>query len=132
MTDDASAITMPHSMADWFKKAGYTDVINETNVFFHKDDAQAKRASSLYSKGYKVCLFINMNMLYASDHDKGSATPDHWVVLLSEISVASTAGKKQVKLTVQSWGKVRNVPQSSSLSLESFLKNYYGFVACKN
>jgi len=177
--DGASAITMPHSMKSWFEQAGYKDVINETNIFFHKDDSSAKRASNLFSEGYKVCLFINTNMLYDSTHDEGSLHPDHWVVLLSlldfsgmtgkidskltaekrrtslmpdspsmagKISVKPTAqdhtyvhprplpgmtGTINVKLTVQTWGEEKTVPQSSPLVLESFLKNYYGFVACK-
>jgi hypothetical protein len=52
------------------KSAGYTEIINETNIIACKDLPNALRASKLFSKGYKVALFINAWML-----DAGSMRP---------------------------------------------------------
>jgi hypothetical protein len=58
--DDAVAcITLPHTMESWLSKAGYTQIINEANIWFTKDQENAVRAGSLHKQGYKVtlCLF---------------------------------------------------------------------------
>jgi hypothetical protein len=131
--DDVSAITMPHSKEAWLKQAGYSEVINETNVVFCKDLANARRASALYAKGYKVCLFINMNMLQAATQENASATPDHWVALTSPITFSGIEADpvSKVSFQVYTWGKQQNVPSSGSLYIKYFLRNYYGFIACK-
>ena len=129
--DAVSGITMPHTLADWFSKAGYKEVLNETNVFFTKDAEHAKRASMLYGRGYKVCLFINAQMLKASTQNDSSTTPDHWVVMASALSQNSVGGELQVNLKVHSWGQILSVPSTGTFSMKTFVKNYYGFVACK-
>lgn len=35
--DQAAGITLPGALEKWFKKAGYTKITNETNVFFNKN-----------------------------------------------------------------------------------------------
>ena len=42
--DKVAGITMPGTLEDWFKKAGFKKVRNVTNVYFTKDEATAKRA----------------------------------------------------------------------------------------
>lgn len=132
-TDDIAGITMPHSMADWFRKAGYTDVTNDTNVFACKDLPNAKAASGLFSRGYKVSLFINADMLDSDSQDSPSVFPNHWVALTSLISISGIEADpaSKVSFEVYTWGGRRNVPASGSLSIKQFLSNYYGYVACK-
>jgi hypothetical protein len=126
--DEVAGITMPSSLESWFKDAGYTDIRNETNVYFTKDQKCAETASDLWGKAYKVCLFIGANMLEVSTQDEGTTTPDHWVVLNSAIKFTH----KDASFSIYTWGDPgRLVPQKGSLSIESFLKNFYGFVACK-
>lgn len=127
--DGASGITMPSGLASWFTKAGYSTVINETNVLITKDEAHLNRASSLRSNGHKVCLFINSNMLQAASQASRSMIPDHWVILDS--SVAPGLGSGTVAFKVFSWGKIMSVPQSGSIQMAEVLRNYYGFVAVK-
>lgn len=126
--DEVAGITLPGSLEGWFKKAGYTKVVNATNLFFNKDEANARKANDLYKKGFKISLFINANMLYTSKQDDSSVTPDHWVVLTKNMTITA----KSVNFAVYTWGNSkRSVPQSGTLSLENFLDNYYGFVGCK-
>jgi hypothetical protein len=132
-TDDFAGITMPHSMADWFRKAGYTEIVNDTNIYVCKDLANAKAASKLFGRGYKVSLFINADMLKADTQNDPSVTPDHWVGLTSSISFAGIEADpaSKVSFEVYTWGGRQNVPASGSLSIKHFLSNYYGYVACK-
>lgn len=131
--DDLSAITMPHTMEKWFKQAGYTDVLNETNAVACKDLANARKASSLFSKGYKICLFINSAMLYAATHNDASFFPDHWVGLCTGMMITGIEGDpaSKVSFKVYTWGRVQSVPQSGDLSIKHFLNNYYGYIACR-
>ncbi len=122
-----AGITMPNELLQWFREAGYTEVINETNTFFNKNRLNALKASSLFNLGYKVSLFINAKMLSSTEQTDDSSTPDHWVVLTSGILLVPS-----VRFTVYTWGRSRyRVPQGSALSEDDFLDNYYGFVACR-
>ena len=122
-------------MADWFRKAGYTDVTNDTNVFACKDLPNPQRPLAGYSsRGYKVSLFINADMLrYSDSQDSPSVFPNHWVALTSLISISGIEADpaSKVSFEVYTWGGRRNVPASGSLSIKQFLSNYYGYVACK-
>jgi hypothetical protein len=123
-----AGITMPGELAHWFRLAGYSDVREETNVYFNKGTGTLDDASRLFAKGYRVCLFINAQMLEASEQTKSSTIPDHWVVLRSQID--RTEGK--VRLTVFTWGKGSyQIPQGGDLTVKDFLGNFYGYVAGK-
>ena len=138
-SDDASAITMPHSKVKWLKEAGYSEIVNETNVIRSQDVSNALAASSAFMSGKKVALFINANMLEAPN--SSSLTPDHWVALTSPILTfpsvnINNAGKPDpnttVKLSVYSWGNVQAVPESGTLRLSNFLDNYYGYISARS
>jgi hypothetical protein len=147
--DDFSAITLPHTMVNWFVEAGYQDVREEANLTSGPGLSNAESASDLFDKGYKVVLFINANMLETSTQDKGSNIPDHWVALTSPITFQDgrealppnprfcaptqykAVPKASLTFHVYSWGKDRAVPASGNMSTASFLDNYYGYVACK-
>lgn len=125
--DEVGGITLPHELANWFESVGYTDIRNETNLFFRKDESNARDANRLLANGYRVCLFISANMLQAAKQNNGSVTPDHWVVEMAPIQMLPGG----VKTEVFSWGRGRRqVPELGGLLLtDSFFKNYYGYVA---
>ena len=129
VSDGASGITMPSGLADWFTKAGYSTVVNETNVFLTKDEDHLDRASTLRTHGHKVCLFINADMLKSAKHTNRSITPNHWVVLDSAVGPGSSA--RTVSFKVFSWGGIMTVPESGTITMAEVLRNYYGFVAAK-
>jgi len=141
--DDASAITMPHSKEKWLKSAGYSEVINETNIVACKDLPNALRASKLFSKGYKVALFINAWMLDADHMNDASAFPDHWVALTTAMTIRSVNvahpgalnedKNSTVEFDVYTWGDGHtSVPVGGKrLTDYHFLCNYYGFIACR-
>lgn len=141
-SDDASAITMPHSKEDWLKEAGYREVINDTNAVACKDLPNAIRANRLFSQGYKVALFINADMLDANTMNDASVTPDHWVALTKPITIQSVNvahpgalsedKNSRVEFEVYSWGRRIGVPLGGQrLTDYHFLCNYYGFIACR-
>jgi hypothetical protein len=131
--DAVAAMTLPHTLEKWFKQAGYTEVLNDTNLVACKDLANARKASSLFSAGYKVCLFINSDMLDAATHNNASLYPDHWVGLYTRITIDGIAADPASKVTfkVYTWGRVQSVPESGDLSIKHFLNNYYGYMACR-
>jgi hypothetical protein len=137
VNNEVAGITMPSSLEGWFRKIGYRDVVDDTNVYLTKGEDCLRRASDLYSKDYWVCLFINAQMLDPEDADhhgshQGSTTPDHWVALTSLVDIS--ADRTSVKFTVYSWGQGhRPVPYTTTdkLPLQDVLKNFYGFVAVR-
>lgn len=134
---DMAGITMPSEMEQWFRKAGYRDVRENTNISrFNKDIDTVNDANTLLERGYRVCLFISSNMLaYGDQTDKGSVFTMHWVVLREKVQVTNG----HVKAKVFSWGKgdyeiphphgdTKNI---KPLPVGDFLMNFYGYVAAK-
>lgn len=133
-SDSLAGLTMPSGLADWFSAAGYRTVVNETNVFLTKGEDHIRRANTLFlHERYRVCLFINADMLDPKQQTTGSFCPDHWVTLASPIWIVAGAsgGPTTINLRVHSWGEIMNVPRGAPLKLSDFLDNYYGFVAAK-
>jgi hypothetical protein len=81
----AGGITLPSSLAGWFRGANFRQVQNRTNLFFDSDLSTLVTASTLYSAGSVVCLFIGANLLTGRSGD--SVIPDHWVSLSSPIRI---------------------------------------------
>jgi hypothetical protein len=123
--DGAAGITMPHTLADWFTAVGYQQIRNETNVFFSKGRSEIDATYILHLQGRRVCLFINANMLYADKNTNRSLSPDHWVVLTSPAGVSND----NIAVKVYSWGKIYEVPPQGTLPVDSFSRNFYGYVS---
>jgi hypothetical protein len=134
---NAAGITMPDTVAEWFQAAGYTKIVNITHKAAKPNHfslaTEAKKASDLKKKGYKVMLFIDADMLDADTQDDlVSMHPDHWVTLTSQITDGGTYDyDKPVSFQVYSWGRTIDVPVDSKKPLTKFkfLHKYYGFVA---
>lgn len=135
-SDAFAGITLPHELEDWFRRTGYTDVVDDARVIVDQEEENVLRADDYFGRGYRVCLFIHSNMLYKEKQSNGSATPDHWVVLTSRVLFGSTMvgseTKRTIAFTIYTWGEGhRAVPQTGILTVDEFLDNYYGFVAAK-
>lgn len=135
-SDALAGITLPGELEGWFKKAGYTEVVNDARAIVDKDEACLRRADDYFRKGFRVCLFIHSNMLSPSTQGNGSATADHWVVQTGRVTFGVTMieGKPAttVSLRIFTWGEGRRaVPQAGVLPLDDFLDNFYGFVAAR-
>lgn len=134
---DLAGVTLPSEMEQWFRKAGYRDVRENTNISrYNKDIDDVNEANRLLDSGYRVCLFISANMIdYDDQSDKGSAFTMHWVVLREKIQVMNG----YVKAKVFSYGDGDYViphPQEKTgavkpLAVRDFLMNFYGYVAAK-
>jgi hypothetical protein len=127
-----SGATTPMELAYWFTRAGYYDVTEDANFVRHqRDTANMDEASRLWSAGYRVCLLIDDQMLYATKQTQSGSMilkDRHWIVLRSKIDHAGG----NVKMTIFTWGDGDyQVPQGDPLSLDHFLENYYGYVAAK-
>lgn len=134
--DEFAGITLPGELEDWFRKAGYAEVVNDARVVVDQEEENIRRAHSYYLQGFRVCLFIHSNMLSKSTESDGSMTPDHWVVLTSPVEHKLTTIDgglvKTISLHIYTWGQGRwRVPKDGVLRLDDFLNNYYGFVAAR-
>jgi len=123
-----AGITLPGELAHWFRLAGYSDVREETNLYFNKGTGTIDDANKLFAQGYRICVFINAQMLDAKEQTETSTIPNHWVVLQSAIA---RSGDK-VSLEVFTWGEGKyRIPHSGDLTVHDFLNNFYGYVAGK-
>lgn len=87
-------ITRPSVLAKWFKQAGYSAVLDDTNMA--KPDVTPEgfnrlvQAQLAYANGFNVCLLIYMD-LFISYGNKGGfpwhGIAEHWVVLNGPIQV---------------------------------------------
>lgn len=128
--DDFAGITLPKHMVSWFERIGFSEVIDDTNVVFTKNQKCIEEAARLYRNDYWICLFVNAQMLDPDKQDLRSVSPDHWIVLTSDVAVTSG----NISLTVFSWGDGRRpIPTQASkpLSVAHFLNNFYGYVAAR-
>jgi hypothetical protein len=127
--NEFAGITLPSHLEGWFSKAGFTRVINDTNLIIDKDVENIRAANELYKQNYWVCLFINANMLSREDMLSGSFSANHWVVLTSRVRLLAS----KIAFSVFSWGQGEYpVPRvGSTLAVDAFLDNYYGYVAAK-
>src|SRR5262245_40461953 len=112
-TNMLAGITMPAQLTRWLQQTGYTATLNDTSLL-GKGILNARKASDLYDKGYKVCLFINAKMLDPSSSamSTGQAPvfapgmvcprqiPNHWVVLTSPITFLND----RLEFEVFTWG----------------------------
>jgi len=147
---ELAGATLPGELASWFTKAGYSDVKEDANLARHQRDTNnIDAANRLYSAGYRVCLFIDYQLLEGNSGDcvgdisqetdggQGCGSVEsgspwgvdrHWVVLRSKIDWSGGTAK----MTVYTWGEGNHqVPQTGHLLLSDFLANYYGYVAGK-
>ena len=114
---------------------GYTDVRNETNLVLTKGWDNIVEANKYFAAGYKVSLFIAVNMLITGTQEDFSAVPDHWVGMSSSVTSSAIHADPaaQISLSVYSWGAIQSVPADKSKPMHPnvFLRNYYGYVAGK-
>jgi hypothetical protein len=124
--DTTAGITMPHSLAAWFRALGYNNVHNVTNIFFTKGLNDIESCNQQKWQGRRICLFINDNMLTDATAKSRSFAPDHWVVMNS---VATTA-YGNVSVALYTWGNPSwPVPRAGTLAVKHFCHNFYGYVS---
>lgn len=136
-SNQISGITLPSMLKGWFKKAGYSAITDETNLYFDKDLACLAKAQKYYNSGHNVCLFISAKVSYVPS--AVSVIPDHWVVLANPVqantkilSIEEIKGsaKQNITMEVYSWGNIVNII-NSKLTAYDFTDYFFGFLAVK-
>jgi hypothetical protein len=126
INDSFQGITLPKDLAGWFRKIGYTQVVNETNLaVFHKGIGNLRAADNLFRNGWEVCLFVNAKIL--TDPMKSSLWPDHWIVLDGPVRFLNG----RLSMDVFTWGRSMTIPASGTLAEKDFLNDYFGYVAAR-
>jgi hypothetical protein len=116
-------------VAKWFSKAGYTDVRSEDNLIENLESSDINLMNKLFNDGYRIVLRINSKLLKPKEQADSSHRGNHFVVLVSPITIIG----QEVKLTVYTWGQGhRNIPApNTKMSPAGFLEHWYGYVAAK-
>lgn len=116
-----SGVTLPQSLAKWFRKAGYR-TSNSTNLLATKSWTNWQRACNRFTNGEIVCLFINANML--KEHPSTiSTTPNHWVGLKLVRTV-----RNPVDVKVFTYGISQQLYFATARE-HLFKRHYYGYVS---
>lgn len=145
VNNQISGITLPSTVEHWFKKIGYSNVANRTNLFWDKGIDTLVKAQKAYASGHHVCLFINAKLI--SLPYTVMLTPDHWVVLSDSIKVDGRAlhtipsdelddlGEKYIDVKVSTWGignmKLNKRNTSSKITVDEFTDYFFGYIAAK-
>ena len=126
-SDEAGGITMPRTLAGWFRAVGYTQVENETNIFITKDMDDLTRAGNLTNNGRRVCLLISADMLSRGTEGGFFTIPDHWIQMTGWGGLRGIgSGKKGAYATVWSWGYWYGL---QTLPLKTIESRFFGYVA---
>jgi hypothetical protein len=125
-SDTASGITLPGTLASWFRDGGFNNVVNETNLVFSKGLPTLMQASKNMLFGHYVCLFINDNLLSRTKYDDATYHANHWVVLEAP---PSKFEDDDIRFSVYTYGSVRSVPAAGTMSRDDLSGNFYGYVS---
>ncbi|MBB4365886.1 hypothetical protein GGD65_006955 [Bradyrhizobium sp. CIR18] len=128
MGDDDSG-TRLNEMAQWFEKAGYTDVHCENNLFYNLKMNDIEVVNRYYNAGYRTVLRINSKLLKAETQNEKSKKGNHVVILRSPISIIGNA----ISLKVYTWAEIlRPIPApNTQMSPSGFLEHWYGYVVAR-
>jgi hypothetical protein len=136
--DKRAGITMPSTLASWFRAVGYRDVRDVTNILRNKGHNEIDSCLLQLKQGREICLFVNAKLLNDPKNSGFFTFPDHWVVLTAGTVVdprgtgdspAAPAADVSVSITVYTWGSLRRIPPSETLLLDDFSGNFFGYVS---
>lgn len=130
----ASGMTLPSTFEKWLRGFGYTNIINDTNLLLTMSKCELVDASSFFYNKWRVFLFINADMMGTQQQTNTSIFPNHYAVLLSEVTFKLVGNTQCVNFICSSWGKPKRVPENPTvpLSVENFCKNFYGYIAARD
>ena len=119
-----AGLTMADRLAEWFRKAGFSPVEDETNglTVFTKNRENLDKASQRRREGWFVCLLVDPDMVTGQSTWFGR----HWIALTSDVVYFEDGGVPFARFDVFTWGDgYRQVNRK----LEDIIDNYYGYVA---
>jgi hypothetical protein len=103
-SEDFSAITMPGEIAKWMKEiVGYVDTANYTSYLWGEIDNSEKVNSLLNGYGGNVIVAMLVNASRLQSTDEGLNLPDHWIRLLTPITITDGT----VSFEAFTWGSSR-------------------------
>jgi hypothetical protein len=122
-----AGITMPHDMVSWFRKAGFVQVVDNTNIVVGKKVETLLEANMQHLAARFVCLFVNANVIDFGDYLSFGGFPNHWVVLDAPVSRCQP---DDVRFSVYSYGKTMDAPPHGRSLAQIELPNYFfGYVS---
>jgi hypothetical protein len=150
-SQELAGMTRPEELASWFNSTGFFTRVKDGGRWATNPGIPNAESLPTY-QGYDNCILVNTNLLAAAqkaaqpsdpgerptltpagiDSEDGSFLlnifPNHWVVLLNEVSgglYADNKGGYYVTLSIWSWGR----PYLDLwVSTKDFVDNYYGAV----
>ncbi|OTA15632.1 transposase [Xenorhabdus beddingii] len=120
----AAGITMWGILSEWFEKAGYEKVFDNTGLSHCNMDGFIT-LNNYASKGYKVVTLISDTML-TRGRDDGMSYKSHWVVWKDAVEKVN----ENIELNLFSWGDVyKQVRKNTTVDL--FLNQLFGGLVFK-
>ncbi len=87
-TEELDGITFPGKLKDWYTKAGFTQVKDNTSLVSNETLDTLLQAQNDYTSGYAINFLVNANAFRIFGSKKwGLGTPNHWVVMNSDIKI---------------------------------------------
>ena len=115
-------------LAEWFTRAGYTDVHWEKNRSESLGADKIALINRYYDQGYRIGLSINAKLLDPATQAQTSSGSNHLVVLRSRIEVTG----QNATATIFTWGQGQfKIPKGTPLTTSQFLEHWYGYVVAK-
>lgn len=140
-SDRIAGITMPSTIAKWFKNIGYYVTGNETNLVRHKGFAALREAAAQLASRKSVCILINANIIEIPGASGQESFPNHWVVMMSEPMIdgqsiftfpdAAGLDNKKIDFNIFTWGRIQSINLDRTNTVKDFLNHFYGFVAAE-
>jgi hypothetical protein len=133
-----AAMTRPEEISDWMTKSGIWSDVKDGGKW--ASNPGIPNAANLdVSEGHDVALLIHINLIAKSEHTLGDPIPglriendvlmtqfpNHWVVLLSEVTPDVT--QTHVSLTIWTWGGIIRLTAENQV----FLDNYFGAISAR-
>lgn len=120
-------ITLPGKLKSWFIDAGFTSVVDNTNIFSNKNLKTLLEAQRDFKNGYKICLFVDADIFKTKPRKNGpSPFPNHWVVMNSDITISkyNEKTKKHAAATIINQSTITTINnQIKAIEDTAFLDN---------
>jgi hypothetical protein len=126
---DGDGGTKCYEIANWFGKAGYSDVHYEHNDFYSLGLTDINTVNRYYCAGYRTVLSINSKLLRVATQNEKSSKSNHLVVLRTPIQIFGNS----ISLKIHTWGEVmKPIPApNTQMSPDGFLEHWYGYVVAQ-
>lgn len=125
-SEDASAISTPGDLQHWMKSVLKCKDVDWQSAYVSGEMDVIRAAGAAAGAGKNVTLLIDAAMMKNLPKEGKIGSPNHWVVMKSDITEATDEHQNQkVQFSVWTWGQS---PEVLNLDKSVFIKTFYGAI----